>query len=121
MKKSYCLSMTFNNIMFDGRNKAYGAYLLRKNYSEHIIKAFMIATALFSGALVCPLIETMVRDEPIKYEKPVYDILKPIDIPLPPVLEKVAPKAIQVILKQQKKKSIQKLMLIQRLYKTTLE
>lgn len=34
-----------NEIVFDGRNKEYGAYLLRKLYSKRVNIAFIIAAA----------------------------------------------------------------------------
>ncbi len=44
------------DIIFDGRNKAYGAYELRKNYNERLIKAILIVVAatilIFVGAMV---------------------------------------------------------------------
>ena len=93
MKKSYYLSMTFNNIVFKGRNQAYGAYMLRKNYSKHMSVAAIIATALFSGALVGPLVQNLFFAEKSTYVKPVYEIIEPITIelpvlPPPPVLPK---------------------------------
>lgn len=83
MEKSYFLSMTFNNIVFQGRNKAYGAYSLRRAYSKHMLLAGTIATAVFSGALVGPLVETVFFDEPVKYVKPTYTIVEPYIIKLP--------------------------------------
>lgn len=44
------------DIIFDGRNKAYGAYELRKNYNERLIKAVLIVVAatilIFVGSMV---------------------------------------------------------------------
>lgn len=89
MKKSYYLSTTFNNIVFEGRNKGYGAYALRKNYSKHMALAAILATALFSGALVGPLVESIFFAD-TEYVKPVYTISDPIvirmpDLPKPPI------------------------------------
>ncbi|GHA67439.1 TonB family protein [Pontibacter akesuensis] len=84
MEKSYFLSMTFNNIVFKGRNQAYGAYLLRKAYNNHIMLAALLATALFSGALVIPLVQNIFFEEPVKYKQPTAVVITPIDIVLPP-------------------------------------
>lgn len=87
MEKSYFLSMTFNNIVFQGRNQAYGAYLLRKAYNNHIMLAALLATALFSGALVIPLVQNiMFADQVALKDKPddVFVFTIPPDIPLPP-------------------------------------
>lgn len=89
MKKSYFLSMTFNNVIFKGRNQAYGAYVLRRVYSRHMTLAAIIATAIFSGALVGPLVESIFFADQVKYVKPEYEINKPFvlvmpDLPKPP-------------------------------------
>jgi len=83
MEKSYYLSSTFNNIVFKGRNQAYGAYALRRNYSRHMTLAAILATALFSGALVGPLVKSVFFAEQEKYVKPVLDITGPIVIEMP--------------------------------------
>lgn len=92
MKKSYYLSTTFNNIVFKDRNQAYGAYALRRNYNKHMALAAILAMALFSGALVGPLIESIFFAK-TKYVRPVYTINDPIvirmpDLPKPPVAPK---------------------------------
>ncbi|GAA4426336.1 energy transducer TonB [Pontibacter saemangeumensis] len=87
MKKSYYLSMTFNNIIFKGRNQAYGAYALRRIYSKHMALAAILATAIFSGALVGPVVENMLFAKQEKYVKPVYEVYEPIVIELPPLPE----------------------------------
>ncbi|MFD2248578.1 energy transducer TonB [Pontibacter ruber] len=85
MKESYLLDMTFNNIVFKGRNKAYGAYALRRTYSRHVIMAAIIATALFSGALVWSLLQHLTTETPtVPKDEKVIEILYPLDIPLPP-------------------------------------
>lgn len=83
MKKSYFLSMTFNNVVFKGRNQAYGAYVLRRVYSKHMTLAAIIATAIFSGALVGPLVESIFFADQVKYVKPVYRINEPFILEQP--------------------------------------
>ncbi|RSK49335.1 energy transducer TonB [Hymenobacter rigui] len=46
---------SLDDIVFEGRNKAYGAYVLRKLYGQHVIKAVGIATALAGLLLAVPL------------------------------------------------------------------
>ncbi|PRY07814.1 protein TonB [Pontibacter ummariensis] len=91
MKKSYFLSMTFNNVIFKGRNQAYGAYVLRRSYSKNIMLAAILATALFSGALVGPLVEAVFFADPAKYEKPEYVVYEPVLIKLPKPPKKEEP------------------------------
>ncbi|MCX2741353.1 energy transducer TonB [Pontibacter anaerobius] len=83
MEESYFLSMTFNNIVFRGRNKAYGAYYLRRKYSKHMLLAATLATATFSGALVGPLVDTIFFSDPVKYVKPTYTVVEPYTFILP--------------------------------------
>lgn len=105
MKKSYYLSSTFNEVIFKGRNQAYGAYVLRKTYSRNVILAAILATSAFSGALFGPVVSDMIFGEQVKYEKPVYDIGTPIDIPPPPVIEPQKTTAAPVAQKSEKVKT----------------
>jgi periplasmic protein TonB len=51
--KSYCFEP---NEVFDGRNKAYGAYWLRKIYSKRLSTALLIGGAAFTLAVASPVI-----------------------------------------------------------------
>ncbi|MHC2992724.1 energy transducer TonB [Pontibacter sp. HJ8] len=57
MNGSYLFDMTFNNVVFAGRNKAYGAYELRQTYSRHILAAALLATVVFTTGLGWPLLK----------------------------------------------------------------
>lgn len=46
----------FDELVFENRNKEYGAYDLRKSYSGYLTKAFFIGTSLFLAAIVGPFI-----------------------------------------------------------------
>jgi protein TonB len=48
MKPNEILSATLIDVIFDGRNKAYGAYELRKTYAKRINKALLV-TIVFTG------------------------------------------------------------------------
>src|SRR5688500_8733127 len=85
MKESYLFDMTFNNIIFKGRNQAYGAYKLRRVYHRHIIIAAILGIAIFSGGLIGPLVNNIFFASPEKYVKPVLDIGSPHIIELPPL------------------------------------
>ncbi|AIZ63021.1 hypothetical protein PK28_03730 [Hymenobacter sp. DG25B] len=43
-------------MIFEGRNKAYGAYLLRRLYHRHLATAITIATTLFALLIATPLV-----------------------------------------------------------------
>ena len=51
MEANQILQSGFLDILFDGRNKLYGAYDLRKTYNQRISKA-LLATLLFMLLLV---------------------------------------------------------------------
>jgi periplasmic protein TonB len=104
MKESYLFDMKFNNVVFAGRNKEYGAYELRRDYSRHMLTAALLATSLFVSGLAWPLImpeNTIESKVPIGIEDKVIefygdDILpppkedpKPETQPAPPVESKV--------------------------------
>ncbi|GAB3300773.1 energy transducer TonB [Hymenobacter tenuis] len=46
---------SLDDIVFEGRNKAYGAYVLRKVYGRHIITAVLISTSLAAFLIAVPL------------------------------------------------------------------
>ena len=46
MEPSKILSAPLIDVIFDGRNKEYGAYELRKTYSRRIKKALIATTAI---------------------------------------------------------------------------
>lgn len=45
-----------DDIVFENRNKEYGAYALRTNYPKYLTRAFLIGTALFLIAALTPFI-----------------------------------------------------------------
>ncbi|MBD1398583.1 energy transducer TonB [Pontibacter sp. JH31] len=57
MKESYLFDMSFNNIIFERRNQAYGAYELRRAYGKHVVLAATLATTVFLSGLGWPLLK----------------------------------------------------------------
>ena len=49
MNTSHVIHADLNDIIFDDRNKAYGAYHIRNEYSKTVWQAFALATAAFVG------------------------------------------------------------------------
>lgn len=45
----------FEELVFENRNKEYGAYDLRKSYRGYLTKAFFIGTSLFLGMIILPV------------------------------------------------------------------
>ncbi|WP_210487194.1 energy transducer TonB [Rufibacter aurantiacus] len=46
METNHAYAATLDDMIFEGRNKAYGAYVLRKLYNQHISQAVLYAIAL---------------------------------------------------------------------------
>jgi periplasmic protein TonB len=51
----------FDEIVFENRNKEYGAYELRKRYNKHINTAFLIALAVFLLSVSIPAIMELIN------------------------------------------------------------
>lgn len=91
------------NLVFKNRNKAYGAYHLRRNYAKHIIIGFLISFALFGFATSLPFLFKKKKDrvkvivmskslaEPKKLEK------KKQELPPPPPVKPPEIKTIKVL------------------------
>lgn len=94
MNESYLFDMKFNNIVFVGRNQAYGAYELRKDYNRHIITAALLATTLFAGALTWPLLvkENRLLEQSKKTKDNEKIVLLYDDHILPPPIDEPTPK-----------------------------
>jgi periplasmic protein TonB len=56
MEVNKILSADLLDIIFDGRNKSYGAYDLRKTYSKRFAESILIAVAIFTTAVAIPKI-----------------------------------------------------------------
>jgi len=86
---------SFDDIVFEGRNKAYGAYVLRRLYGSHVTRALLIAVAIFAIMVSFPLIARMLNKDEVKkddkmlkvnelMEAPPLDDTKPPPPPPPP-------------------------------------
>lgn len=76
------------DIVFEGRNKSYGAYELRKENRSTTVKALIVGAALFSLAVGAPLIIDMLpgkSDEVVTMDK------KMVTVKLPPKPKKPEP------------------------------
>ncbi len=56
MKKQEDVIAQMDEIIFEHRNKAYGAYLLRKMYNKHLTRALLISIAILMAGLAYPLV-----------------------------------------------------------------
>ncbi|MEP7128126.1 MAG: TonB family protein [Chitinophagales bacterium] len=98
------LTADLDDLVFEGRNKSYGAYDLRKKYGRHIILALLISTGIYIVAFIAPYLINLLSPPPkvepkkeIKYtelsEPPPID--KNTPPPPPPDLPPPPPKTIK--------------------------
>lgn len=88
------------DIVFEGRNKIYGAYELRKSNGKTTVKALIIGSLIFSFAVAAPLIASLLPDSEEEVENkdikiatvkiaPKKEEIKPNQPPPPPPPPKV--------------------------------
>lgn len=61
MENTRALNRSMDDIVFEGRNKAYGAFQLRQLYNKHMTRAIIIGSLLFILLVSAPLIARMVK------------------------------------------------------------
>ncbi|MCM0665943.1 energy transducer TonB [Flavobacterium tyrosinilyticum] len=76
------------DIVFEGRNKIYGAYELRKSNGKTTVKALVIGSLIFSAAIAAPLIASLLPDS--TEEEEVKEV-KMAAVKLPPKKEEIKP------------------------------
>lgn len=76
---------SLNDIVFDGRNRHYGAYELRALYQRHMRRALVIATALLALLLVFPLVAQLLKED-VAVVRPTIVEAKPFDFD-PPIIQ----------------------------------
>lgn len=96
MAKEYVTIPDFNDIVFDNRNKDYGAYVLRKIYSRNLLLSLLAGTFMMALAVIIPYINAMAlegrqnrsdREVEIKLEnldQPIDEVAPPPPPPPPP-------------------------------------
>lgn len=106
---TYKNNLTLDEIVFENRNKEYGAYDLRSKYPKILTKAFIIGTLLFILLAVAPFIvmkiQQMNKKETTEVDAKLVDVLQEDKIiepeekeaPPPPPPPKVEPPKIEVI------------------------
>ncbi|MBX7140594.1 MAG: TonB family protein [Chitinophagales bacterium] len=88
MDREQILKATFDDLVFEGRNKAYGAYDLRQKYQRHILMALLIAFALYLFGFTMPtLLEMLKPKEAAKAVK----TIKVTELSEPPPIDKNTP------------------------------
>lgn len=81
---------TLNDMVFEGRNKLYGAYYLRKIYDDYVLRATAIAIFGFAFVVLAPLVWEMIKPEPEVIEEKIV-LVDPKMIEPPPIDPKTPP------------------------------
>jgi protein TonB len=76
------------DIVFEGRNKIYGAYELRKSNGKTTVRALIIGSIIFSFAVAAPLIASLLPDSS---DDDANNDIKIATVKLPPKKEEVKP------------------------------
>ena len=86
MTNAQLATASLDDIVFDGRNRQYGAYQLRASYQRHMTRALIIATAMFALLLAFPVLARI-----LKTDAPPIAVMHPVKIEViaPPLDKKV--------------------------------
>ncbi|GGB98974.1 energy transducer TonB [Dyadobacter sediminis] len=95
-KNLLAMEKSLNDIVFEGRNKLYGAYDLRKSYGQTIQRSVLMGVTLFLLMVMLPNLYARLVPEPKDSDIAYIVEAKPVDIkievpPVPPAAEKPAP------------------------------
>lgn len=84
-----------NEILFENRNKAYGAYVLRTESDRILTKAFFIGVGLLAAVSIIPtVISAFQSTETVIIENPIPSGLIDVDTPLDPPAEVLPPQTV---------------------------
>jgi protein TonB len=87
---------SFDDIVFENRNKEYGAYKLRKKYNRNVIIALIIGLVLMSTAIITPYLNAKAAENKAKrterqveikmenLDQPTETVAPPLPPPPPP-------------------------------------
>lgn len=88
MAKDNFKAPAFDDIVFENRNKEYGAYSLRKKYNRNVLIAMLIGTVLVATAIITPYLNAKAAESKAKAtERQVEIVMENLDQPA----ETVAP------------------------------
>lgn len=94
---------SFNDIVFETRNKEYGAYVLRANYSRNVIMALMAGVIIMASATVIPYLRFRAVDGSRTTQEMLVEIrLENLDQPVEQVAPPPEPPRTQEIMEQAK-------------------
>ena len=81
------MTVSLDDVIFSNRNRAYGAYNLRKSYNKHLFIAFIITTFILVAGVGIPYLRYMFFPDKTKINQPPIIptvTIEPTDIIVPP-------------------------------------
>ncbi|MDV6169151.1 energy transducer TonB [Flavobacterium sp. DG1-102-2] len=106
MSKLNIFNKSWVDLVFEGRNKQYGAYQLRTENPKTTVRALIIGALLFIFLVATPMIADKLGDMASKEDDNVDKVIEVVDIPEPPKVEEVLPPPPPPVEQQQAPKSI---------------
>lgn len=94
------------DMVFEGRNKKYGAYQLRSENPKTTTKALFIGVALFSVAIAIPVVKNFIPELRADKEESIDKVIQVVDLPPPPAEELPPPPPPPPVEQQQAPKSV---------------
>ncbi len=99
------VNVTLDDMVFEARNKAYGAYDLRKAYKKTVNRSLLYGTVAFLGAIGAPMLYASIQPKVQKEIAVEIDLTKlkdeqvdkPLELPPPPPPPEVKPPEVQTI------------------------
>lgn len=89
MENSRVLNRSMDDIVFEGRNKAYGAFVLRRLYDKHMSRAMIIGIIFFVLVVSSPQIIRMIKG--FLPEKENELVMKEVTLAEPPPIDPTKP------------------------------
>src|SRR6478735_5571170 len=74
----------FDSVVFEDRNKSYGAFHLRKFYKNSVLIGFLVSALLFSAGLAAPLAFTLLKDKEEVVEEENIIVVDMVNVETPP-------------------------------------
>jgi len=91
MSKLNIFNKSWTDMVFEGRNKQYGAYQLRMENPKTTVRALIIGALLFIFLVATPMIAESLSSLTAKEDDNVDKVIEVVEIPEPPVEEPLPP------------------------------
>lgn len=87
MDAQQILTADLDDLVFEGRNKSYGAYFLRRNYKKNLTMALLFSLFIYVAGFGAPYILSLLKPPPppVEKKKITYTELAP-----PPPIDKLS-------------------------------